>query len=218
MHFRRIAHFSAAILALAVLGGPTLAQGGQGAAGRQGRGQGRNRRVNVASLPVNVIDAIVTLNAEQKSKITAIHDKYEADVRALRPAAGAAPDPANRQKLTELSRQANQDVENVLNADQKSKLQAALKDMPALLSLGIPIQVLPDLKLTEDQKTKLVAIGKDATEKLQALSPEDRRAKGRDIRTDAHNQALAVLNADQKKVLDDYLKAHPRGNRNRGGA
>ena len=70
---------------------------------RQGQGQGqRGARVTLATLPIKALDASLKLSDEQKTKITAIQEKYRTDAQALRPAQGAQPDPANRQKLTTL--------------------------------------------------------------------------------------------------------------------
>jgi Spy/CpxP family protein refolding chaperone len=175
---------------------------------RQGqrRGQGRN---SVASLPVNVIDSIVKLTPEQKTKVTTIHDKYEADTRALRPQQGAQPEPANTQKLRDISRQAVADIEALLNQEQKDKLKAANKDLQLYRSVGIPVELYGQVKLTDEQKTKLAAIEKETTEKSQGVD----QAQRRQINQEARTKAEALLTADQKAAIEKYRKEHPREGR-----
>src|SRR2546428_9282960 len=120
--------------ALCALAGSVLAQApkedpGQNAAPRQGRraqgaqGQRGAGRVTLATLPIKALDATVKLTDDEKTKITAIQEKYKTDAQALRPAQGAQPDPANRQKLRDLSMKANTDIEAVLTKEQNEKLK-----------------------------------------------------------------------------------------------
>jgi hypothetical protein len=210
MQARKIALFCATAAVALTLTVSSFAQNparqGQG----QRRGQGRNRAASVATLPVSVIDSIVKLTPEQKTKVTTIHDKFIADTRALRPQQGGQPDPANAQKLRDLNRQAVADVEAVLTQEQKDKFKAAAKDLQLYRSVGIPMELYGQVKLTDEQKTKLATIEKETTEKSQGVTD---RAQVRQINQDARAKAEAILTADQKAAVEKYRKEHPREGR-----
>src|SRR5690242_9827423 len=105
MQSRKLAFLCAAAAVLMTVTASAFAQNppGQRRAG-QGQGRNRGRGVSLATLSVSTLDAVVKLTPEQKTKLTAIHDKYETDAKPLRPQPGAQPDPANRQKLADLNR------------------------------------------------------------------------------------------------------------------
>src|SRR5262245_51113804 len=120
------------MIALSLIAG-AAAYGQKGVKGQKGqKGQAKHAQAMLARLPVDAIDAAVKLTSEQKAKITAIHDKFEADAKALHPAKGAAPDPANRQKMLERSRQASSEIEAVLTSEQRDKLKSVAGEMAAL--------------------------------------------------------------------------------------
>src|SRR5262249_12006153 len=151
-----IGWIGAALALLMALSVTAFAQGEPGQGGGQGGGRrfGRQggRGMGLAMIPVAALDAELKLSADQKTKITAIHAKFEADTKDLRPQPGAQPDQANFQKLRELSQQANQDIQAVLTDQQKAKLPVATRNLMMLRTVGIPIQVYGDLKLTDSQK------------------------------------------------------------------
>ena len=211
MQARKLALLCAAAVVMMAVSVSAFAQNPPGQGRAQGRGQ-RGRRVTVATLPVSVLDAVVKLTPEQKTKITAIHDKYEADTRSLRPQQGTQPDPTSRQKLADLSRQAVTDIEAVLTQEQKDKLKEAAKDFAMFQAAGIPLELFGELKLTDEQKKKLADIAKESREKSNGVTD---RAQLRTINQDARAKAEAVLTADQKAAIEKYRKEHPRqGRRN----
>lgn len=66
------------------------------------------------------------------------------------------------------------------------------------------------------QKTKINDIYAKAAEKLQGLSPEDRREKGAEILQESGRQVRAVLTPEQQKKFDEMM-AQGRGERGGGG-
>src|SRR5262245_39032964 len=88
----------AAMLALSAMANAQRAQG----QGRRGGG-----RLTAVQIPVAVLDHALKLSDDQKKKITAVQEKYAADVKPLAPMPGAQPDPANAQKRRELTQAAN---------------------------------------------------------------------------------------------------------------
>lgn len=68
-------------------------------------------------------------------------------------------------------------------------------------------------KLTEDQKTKIKGIYAKMSEKMQAISQEERREKGRELFETARKDIRAVLTPEQAKKYDEM----PQGGRGGGG-
>jgi hypothetical protein len=210
----RFALVLGAALALCLAAGPTLAQGQPGARaarGQRGQRQGARgaRGASLATLPVKTLDSILKLTADQKTKVTAIQEKYAADAKPLRPTPGQPADPANTAKLRELGQQASKDIEAVLTADQKTKWADARKDFALFAAAGIPPALYGELKLSADQKTKLEALAKETAEKTRGLAPDQRRAANQEAR----QKAADILTADQKAAIEKYRKENPRGRR-----
>jgi Spy/CpxP family protein refolding chaperone len=213
----RIGWIGAAVALMITLSVAAIAQGepGQGGGRRFGRQGGRG--MMLAQIPVAALDAELKLNADQKTKIAAIHDRFEADTKNLRPQPGTQPEPANFQKLRELSQQANQEIQAVLTEPQKAKLPAVTRNLMMLRTVGIPIQIYGDLKLTEAQKQQIQTIARETQEKRRGLSADERREKGRELRQEAQSKVSALLTASQKTTIANYEKAHPRGRGGRRG-
>lgn len=187
-------------------GAPGGRQRGQGG-GRQG-----GRQMSVAALPVATLDSIVKLTAEQKTKITKIHDEYVKQSEALRPQQGQQPAPDAMQKRRDLNTQTTKQIEDVLTAEQKTKLTDARKEMTLYRMAGIPTGLYGQIKLTAEQKTKLQEIQKSMTPQ-QGGDREAMRAAQREGR----EKAAAVLTPAQKAQIEKYQKEHPQERGGQGG-
>ena len=121
-----------------------------------------------------------------------------------------------RAKMTELSdkynRKARQQLREVLSREQMMRLyQIRMQVRPVMDSLANRF-VAGRLQLTDEQKTKLAGIAKDAQAKRSELfssmrdaSEEQRReafAKYRKIRTAANEKALGLLSAEQNEAFE----------------
>jgi Spy/CpxP family protein refolding chaperone len=212
MPVRKLWFAGAATAALMIVGAAAFAQAPQGARpGGQNRRAGR--QVSLATVPVDALKKLLNLTDEQATKIKGIQDTYQADIRALRPAPGTQPDPTTRQKRAELTRKASEDIQNVLTTEQKEKMKNLVKEIGPLMAAGIPVGVIPNLKLTDDQKKQIAAIVKETQDKRQALTPEERRSQGRQLMQDARAKIQALLTDAQKATIQKWEKDHPR----RGG-
>ncbi len=71
-----------------------------------------------------------------------------------------------------------------------------------------------DLNLSDDQKTKLGPVFDDAKTKTDAvrsdstLTPEEKKAKMKEIAADLHSKVHAVLTPDQRTQLKEKLQAN----------
>ena len=170
------------------------------------KGQKRDkgaRGVQLANMPVQALDRLVSLTADQKTKITAIQDKFEADASAL------PKDPSSREKRRDLSRAATQQVMAVLTDAQKEKLQGAMKDLKPIAGAGIPIALLQELKLTDDQKKKIAEIVAEA--RKNAGGAGDRKGMRQQVQT----KIAAVLTAEQRAIVTKYMAEHGKGRKKR---
>lgn len=210
---RQFAFGLLATAVLAVASGAVAQDVDQAGAGRRQRA--RVVRLSAAEVPMPLLDSVVTLTTEQKEKLTPIYAKYAADVKALAPAgrrqAGAPVDPGVRQKRTELQRETGKQIEGILTPDQLKKLRTASPQIAAARSAGLPLTVLADLKLTDDQRKQIADIVKGVAEQLKGLSADERRAKSRDLQRDARTKVEALLTADQKDVIAKFQKGRKRG-------
>jgi Spy/CpxP family protein refolding chaperone len=206
------------VVMLMTLGMVALAQrpGGQGLPRQLGMG-----RLSLVAVPVEILDTSLKLSADQKSKIADIQAKYREEARALRPAQGGPPNPAatreNMQKIRQLAEQANQQIQAALNNDQKAKVPALLEEFGALQTAGIPLPLLPELKLTDDQKKQILEVAKTTRDQVQAMSREERRAKGRQMMMEARTKINNILTGVQKAAIEKWNRENPR-RRQGGGA
>jgi len=198
--FKQIAGGLALLLAIAApFATPAASARTRAALQRQGRGGGR---VTVATVPVGTLNYLVTLKDDQKTKITEIQTKLKEDLK------GATGD---QQKIRELNMKATEDVNAVLDDTQKQKLK---EHMPVLTliqqSRAIPLALIPDLKLTDDQKMKIHDAAKEAQDKIAALPQADRRTGRAPIVADFKTKVEGLLTDDQKKMIAEKTpKAAP---------
>ena len=176
---------------------PVIAQTAIGAGGaRAGRGQGRGqgaRGGGLATMPVATLSYFVTLKDDQKTKIGEIQTKFKDDRKA------AAGDQA---KMRELSAKVTEDINAILTDDQKAKL----KDLMPVLSMlqqsrSIPLIAIPDVKLTDDQMTKVKDAAKETQDKITALPQADRRTGRAPLVAEFKTKVEGLLTEEQKKTI-----------------
>lgn len=175
----------------------------------------RTRTISVAQVPVAAIDAVTGLTTEQKTKIQAIQTKLQKDLRELRPQPPAPADPGVRLKVADLQKRASDEILAALTPDQKKKLEEARPVLSLLRRAGIPLAVVASVKLTTEQKERIAVIAREATQKLRAMAPEERRTRGREIAAEVRSKVEALLTAEQKTIVE---KARKSGRSGSGGA
>ena len=77
--------------------------------------------------------------------------------------------------------------------------------------------LLKDITLTPEQQTKVNEIKAGAQKQMQALSPEERRAKGREIMQQSSDKIRALLTAEQQATFDANKKAMQHRAAEKGG-
>ena len=228
MKFGKIGLTCAAFVLLSAVSLTAFAQGaGQAAPGQPGGRQGRGgfgRGGGMVTLPIGYLNHSLKLTADQKDKITAIQTQYKADAKAFTPAPADANTPVDpqvrrdmNQKRTEAVTKADADITALLTDDQKKMLVDMNKELQAFRSVGIPVEVLSELRLSDAQRTQLITISDDSRKEMMAKRQEaqanggqfDRQAM-QDMQKASHDKAMNVLDLSQKNKLEAYLKDHPQ--------
>jgi Spy/CpxP family protein refolding chaperone len=193
---KELKQIAAGLALLLTISAPVIAQtdaAAPAAGARQGaRGQGRGRGVTAGTIPVATLDYLVKLKDDQKTKIVDIHTKLADDLKAAT---------GDQTKRRELNTKATADIDAILTDDQKAKLKQPAPALGLLQqSRAIPMAVLPDIKLTADQRDKIKDAVKDTQTKLAGVQRGDRAAR-QPILADFKTKVDAILTDDQKKTI-----------------
>jgi Spy/CpxP family protein refolding chaperone len=214
------------------------------AGGFGGQRGGGLMQMGLSNLPVDVLVKGLKLTDDQKTKVDDVQKKIREAQRAAfgggnNPFGGGAGggnrlDPAQLQemmtKMQEDRKKNDAQIEAVLTDDQKKALPAFLKDVQTFQTAQLPLALVGDLKLTDDQKTKMAAvvtqIQKIAQEKRQEAMDNQDFQSLREIMTQTQtalkDKTRALLTADQKAMVEKYEKENPNhgfgGRGGRGGA
>jgi Spy/CpxP family protein refolding chaperone len=203
-------------------------------------------RPSALDAPIPALTAGLKLTEDQKTKIAAIQDKFHSDRRDMFSGfgpppggpppgdAGGGPPPgppdfskmqAMFQKMQTLQTQNDDKIKALLTTTQKEGLPALLKLIQTLRETQIPAEVLGDLKLTVEQKTKLESIatkGREAMQKMFQGGPpqggfEEIRETMQKNRSETRRLAMAVLTGPQQEIVLDYREKHPEREGGFGG-
>lgn len=207
-------------------GGPEGGPGGPGGPGRGPRGGPGGpmaKPVTPVDVPLPALKKALNLNADQRARIEDIVEKFRQDRDELmpRPEPGSPrPDPAQMRQVMEqvraLEQAANREIEGVLNAQQKPMLGRLLKDVNDFRTVGIPMEVVEKLKLSQQQRQQIGVIAGNAQQAIKQVmdqnqqngDPRQGQRKVGDILHKAHEAMLALLTDAQKEILEQF---HPDG-------
>jgi len=212
--------FSVAVIGMALLAGAAMAQD----KGKRGfRGGGFGAFGGAAASPVALaadesVQKDLGVSGDKASKLTSLRDDLNAartkeyQTANINPQDFQSITPEQRQKMNDITRKLNEEfnpkVKELLSADQFKRLQQIqLQTNLAFagpMALNVP-EVDSQLKLTEDQKQKLMAINTEFQQKQRDLfgggggGGQEAFAKLRDERT---AKTLDVLTPEQKEKLN----------------
>jgi hypothetical protein len=193
-----------ALVLVAMAVEPVLAQGGGGG----GRGMGRQRaysQARLATLPEVVTE--LKLTDEQKTKISAIADQLQSDIRSSFGGGGGPPD---MDKMEQMNQDATAKVDALLDAGQQKRLGEIAIQVNGASSLN-DAALRKQLNFTDEQ-TKKYEEARDANRaamtELMGMSREERQGKMADMRKEADDRLLGVL-TDQQKTEFEGMKGTP---------
>ncbi|MCL5105110.1 MAG: hypothetical protein M1133_13485 [Armatimonadetes bacterium] len=195
-----------ATLALMVLGTGVFAQGPR-AGGRMGnRGPGMGRQVNGLGL-----------SQAQKDQIKTIVQRFHQDVKGV--VQSSASKDEKQSQVKALRQKAGEDIMAVLTPEQQAKAtQTKFVDRilsPRAAMAARFMRVLGQLNLTEAQKTQVKDIMKGNRDACAAvrndtsLTPEARRAKMQQVRTDTLDKIKAILTSEQLTKFNELMAQRP---------
>ena len=204
-----------ALLMLGIVGADALAQAPVAPAARVKRVKrvkaakkagATGHHVAAALLPIEFMDSLLTLTADQKTKIAAIQTKLKVDVEASRTKIGtqtaAAPPPTKIGGMArELALKADGDIRAVLTSDQNAKLNDALPMLQMLAQSRVaPMRKLASANLTSAQLGQL--------ESLAAQEQDKIKMAGKGVaRKTAHTEAVADFKTKADAILTPEQKA-----------
>jgi hypothetical protein len=178
-------------------------------------------RLSLAQVPVPVLDSYLRLAPDQEKKIQAITTKYRADIKGLGLSQGGVQVDVRAmqdmfRKRGELGDKATTAIEAILMRDQRAMVPDMRRELGSLRAAGIPLEALPALKLTADQKKKLAAAAADNQNQIRAAFQSGNMETMRAGQQTARQKTMGVLTAQQKKIVEKYLQ-QTRGVRNQTG-
>ena len=191
-----------------VVSAPASAQRAQG----QGPGQGRGP-ATLATIPVDLLAGPLKLTDDQKTKIKASQEKVaKATAEAGKAAGAGGGGGAGSQAVRDARHAAIKEITAVLTVEQKGKVEGVVQEFGSYQQLGIPLQVLGELKLTDGQKAKIKPIAEEMQKKVQGLraggGPPDRQEM-QQLRQDYGAKATAILTAEQNAAIEKWRTANP---------
>jgi len=192
---------------VALLSPAALAQGGRGGFGGGGGMLLSNKSVQQElKLDADQITKASKWAEEQRARFTEASQKY-ADLS----------EDERRTKMQELRRTANEESHKAVTAMLKPE-QAKRFHQISLQARGVnafeDAKVQEQLKITDDQKTKLAEIAKEHNDKQREVREDNQgnfqaiREKMTPINKEAHDKAEALLTSEQKSTWKEMVGHH----------
>lgn len=196
----------AALAAGAVLADPPASSAAPAAAAPAAPSPAAGRQRHGGGNPLAAALKAAGLTAEQKAKVKDLTTKHADDLKAVTDRTS----PAGRAQVKTLNDKYQADIKALLTPEQLARFDSAMAwESP----LGRP---LTTLNLTDDEKTKISPILKDASGQWTAaasLRGAERRTRDEAIIADFKAKVRPLLTADQQPLLDSLNFAPARGGR-----
>jgi hypothetical protein len=179
------------------------------------------RSTSAADIPVHVLAIELNLTSAQKSKIETIENDVDTQRRSMF-SAGNRPDPQSMgamfQKMRTLNETASAKVEAVLTPTQRQSLKPLLASIGSVRSVGIPVELYSDLKLSSAQKSQIDGLAASNRQAMQAAFSQGQgggdfdamRTRMQSMRTHTDARLKKILTAHQYTLIEQYRKKHPR--------
>lgn len=124
---------------------------------------------------------------------------------------------ANMEKMRSLDEKYSKQIVAQLTDSQKKAVPDALKELTMLAQAGIPLDLIGELKLTVDQKSRIEAVvtksqkdfQKSMQEAMQSGDFQRVQQVQRSFGENRHRQIMAVLTDSQKTLVENFIKEHP---------
>lgn len=206
---------------------PPGGQGGRPGPGGPGFGPGRGFRpmpMTLVNAPLDALDAALKLSDDQRAKIGKIRQEIFQQRRSRMPQPGGQPgfqpDPermrAEMERMRAEEEKASRRIEEVLNAEQRRAVPGVMKELDTLRFLGIPPELYGTLKLSGDQKKRLMEIAEKTQQELQRREQAARESgdfeamrEAPRLHQQAREKAMAILTAGQREQVEEFRQNNP---------
>ncbi|OHB80326.1 MAG: hypothetical protein A2V98_24255 [Planctomycetes bacterium RBG_16_64_12] len=211
----------AMLLATALVVGETLAAAAQAQAAegsQRGFGRGPSRDSLLGLLRLEQVQKEMKLSEEQTAKVKHLVEKLGAEMREQYAALREIEDRDQRRaKMTELRDQfddkTREQLRGLVEREQMMRLYQIRMQVRAVVDSLANTYVARRLELSDEQKEKVAELGEQTQAKRSELfdalrdASEEQRAevfqKLRQLRSDADEEALALLTAEQKEAFEN---------------
>jgi Spy/CpxP family protein refolding chaperone len=176
--------------------------------------------------PMEVLSKRLNLTEDQKAKIKPILDEGMPQMKAIHEEAKA--------KMKTVMDGIHDKIKPLLDADQQQKLEELKKQMEngprpdgpgqmggpgkqGMRGGNFADRLTKELNLTPEQQTQIKPILEDTRSQMKALhedtslAPDQKKAKGKEIRDASNAKIKAFLTPDQQKKMDQMKKEHGPG-------
>jgi Spy/CpxP family protein refolding chaperone len=171
----------------------------------------------------------LNLTDDQKARLTPIVQNEAEQARAIRQDTSLTPE-QRRAKMKELRQSTRTQIEPILTAEQKEKMDTFArrgKAMRGSKGMGTDTgrhmdRLSQKLNLTDEQKSKLQPLFEEHRKQMQSLrqdtslTPEQKRAKLKELRQANHQQMMSVLTPEQQQKLEQMRASQPHNRRGYG--
>ena len=181
-------------------------------------------RASLLDIPVDYMKSSLNLTDDQATKIQVVQDKYRS-LRELdksqwgvKPSGDASttinkPTPLQMREWESERIAAEQKIaeeikSNLSENERSTAFPLFIKETDTLVKAGIPVEALPELSLTADQKSKLVdmvnAMPSSSTKLISEYDPEEKQDRCREMQRKALEGTMSILTDAQKDILKKY--------------
>ena len=163
----------------------------------------------------------LNLTADQQSQLKQLMQEQRTQMQALRSNTSLSPE-QRQQQIKQLREANHQKVMGVLTPDQQAQwkqMRQQHRGRAMAFNRGRRMGGLQSLNLSQQQKDQIKPIFQSTRQQVQALradsslTPEQRRAKVKEIRQSQQAQLRAILTPEQQQQLQQ-MRHHRRGQQN----
>jgi hypothetical protein len=200
------------VLSVITAGAANAQGGGPGGGGRRGGMFGMMGRGGLGMLRIPEVQKELKMTPDQIAKIDSKQQELRDQMRSAFQGGGPGGDPEEMQKrMAQVREMQDKAVADILNGDQQKRYHQLELQQQGSMALASRKDVQDDLKLTDDQKSKIDEIRQKAMDDMrasmqgvdfQSMTADERQkmmTKMRDAQKATGDKIEAVLTADQQK-------------------
>ena len=156
-------------------------------------------------VPFPTLESSLQLNPDQSAKIRLICQSVDSSAAALRTAAKTPDDKQNvAAKIKKMENDANQQIFDLLNEEQRKKSPGVIYEMLKMMSIGMPPQMLKEMELTPPQRSQILTLVDNVQTEMKKLPRAEQHGKYAELVKPERLKIPALLTDKQKAVFAKY--------------